>query len=58
MSGTGILSSRGIFNQQQCVYDVYSYCLIGDNGRLQYLRLFVEMYVNHNVLSYDVCTVQ
>ena len=37
MSGTGILSSRGIFNQQQCVY-VYSYCLIGNNGRLQHLR--------------------
>ena len=28
-----------------CVY-IYNYCLLGDNGRLQYLRLFVEMYAN------------
>ena len=31
-----------------CVLCIYSYCLLGDNGRLQYLRLllFFEMYAN------------
>ena len=28
------------------LFNKHAYCLIGDNGRLQYLRLFVEMYVN------------
>ena len=28
-----------------CVY-IYNYCLLGDNGRQQYLRLFVEVYAN------------